>query len=247
MSDLLRGPLLKVDRANKHIVDIKETIRDLQNSYASTVEHDSKTGVVTLKYDSLEAPRLVSQIALMFGDAVHNLRTSLDYVWFAIMRQIDPAIADKYTKFPFKDTLQELDAALNGRKINVIAPRLFDGMRTEIKPYRGGNDGLCRLHDLDIADKHLLLTPVVSYSSISGGTVEDDAGRPHDLNTHGIEGDGPFYVSLFPGYKIKGHGHISVTVLFDEGASVPRWELLPVVETLPFLVTNVLHQIKAWV
>ena len=225
MSDLLRNSRLKVDRAKKHIADIKATIQELQDSFASTVEHDSKSGVVALKYDSPEAPRIVNEIALMFGDAVHNLRTSLDYAWVAVMRQINPAMVDGYTKFPFREALKGLDAALTGRKINVAAPRLFDGMRTDIKPYRGGNDSLCRLHDLNIADKHLLLTPVVSYSSISGGTVEDETGRSHDLNTFGIEGDGPFYVSFLPGYKVKDHGHISVTVLFDEGAPNPRWDM----------------------
>ena len=82
---------------------------------------------------------------------------------------------------------------------------------------------------------------------ISGGTVKDEAGRSHDLMTHGIEGDGPFCVSFRPGYKIKDHGHISVTVLFDEGAPNPRWDVLAVVESLPFQVTNVLNKLATWI
>jgi len=247
MSDLFRESRLKIDRAKKHIADIRAAILGLQGTYTSTVEHDSNRGAVSLKYDSSQASRIVTEIALMFGDAIHNLRTSLDYAWIAAMRHINPAIVDKYTKFPFRENLQDLDAALTGRKIDVDAPRLFDGMRTVIKPYRGGDDALCRLHDLDIADKHLLLTPIVSYSSISGGTVEDETGRTIDLNTHGIEGDGPFYVSLHAGYQIKNHGHISVNVLFDEGSSIPRWEVFPVIEPLPTLVTNVLDRINSWI
>jgi len=247
MSDLFSESRLKVDRAKKHIADIKVAIQELQDSYTSVVEHNPKTGVVSLKYYSFQDARLVGEMALIFGDAIHNLRTSLDYAWVAAMRQINPATVDRHTKFPFRETLQDLDAALTGRNIDVAAPRLFDGMRTDIKPYRGGNDSLCRLHDLDIADKHLLLTPVVSYSSISDGTVEDETGRPHDLNTHGIEGDGPFYVTFRPGYKIKDHGHISLTVLFGEGASAPaRWDVFAVVEELPFHVTNVLRKIATW-
>ncbi len=247
VSDLIADSLLKVDRAKHHIADIKATILNLQGSYTSTVEHNPKRGVVSLKYDSSEAPRIVSEIALMLGDAVHNLRTSLDYVWVAAIQQITPNMVSRYTKFPFRETSQELDAALTRAKIDVAAPKLFDGMRTDIKPYRGGNDTLCRLHDLDIADKHLLLTPVVSYSSISDGTVEDETGRLIELNTDGIEGDGPFYVPLFSRYKIKNHGHISVTVLFGEGASIPRWEVSAVVEELPFHVTNVVRKIRTWI
>jgi hypothetical protein len=245
VSDLIANSLLKVDRAEKHIADIKATILRLQGTYTSVVEDDSKTGTSSLKYDSTEAPQILSEIALMFGDAVHNLRTSLDYAWVAAMRRINPAMADKHAKFPFRSTLQELDAALAGRNINVAAPKLFDGMRTVIKPYDRGNDMLVRLHDLDIADKHLLLTPVVAYSSISGATVEDETGRVIELNTDGVEGDGPWYVALGQ-YKVKDQGHISVTVLFDQGAAVPRWEVLPVVEVLPLHVINALRKIDSW-
>jgi hypothetical protein len=247
MDDLLRDSILKIGRAEKHIADLNATILELQDSYVSAVEHDSERGIVSLKYDSPRAAHLVKEVALIFGDAIHNLRTSLDYAWVAIVRQVSPAMVDGYTKFPFRETARDLDAALTGRRIDVAAPRLFDGMRTDIKPYRGGNDSLCRLHDLDIADKHLLLTPVVSYSSISDGTVEDETGRPHDLNTFGIEGDGPFYVSLNPGYKIKDHGHISVTVLFDEGTPTPRCQVSSVIETLPIQVTKILQKLRTMV
>lgn len=247
MSDLFRNSLFKVDRAKKHIADLNAAVLALQDSYASSVEHNSETGVVSLKFDSPVADHLITEIALILGDAIHNLRTSLDYAWVAALHKINPAIADRYTKFPFRNTLQELDAAMNGRNINVVAPVLFNGMRNDIKPYRGGDDSLFRLHELDIADKHLLLTPVVSYSSISGGTVEDETGRLHDLNTIGIHGDGPFYVTFVPGYKIKDHGHISVNVLFDQGAAVPQWEVLSVLQPLPFQVTNVLTKIDSWI
>lgn len=246
MSDLFNNSRLKVDRANKHIADLTATIFSLQGSYTSTVEHHPKTRVVSLKYNSVEECRLLGEIALIFGDAIHNLRTSLDYAWFAAMHKINPAIAGRYTKFPFRDTIKNLDAALTERKINVAAPRLFDGILTDIKPYRGGNDSLRRLHDLDIADKHFLLTPVVSYSSISDGTVEDEAGRLHELNTDGVRGNGPFYVDLVPGYKIKNHGHISVDVLFDKGAPVPEWQVLPVIEPLPDLVLSIVNKIDYW-
>jgi len=246
VTDLTANSVLKVDRAKKHIADIRAAIQDLQNSYASTVEQNSKTGVVSLKYDSPRASGIVKEIALIFGDAVHNLRTALDYVWVAAMLHINPAVDIRHLKFPFRNSLQELDAALTGRQINITSPRLFDGMRTDIKPYSGGNDSIWRLHNLDISDKHLLLTPVISYSSISDGRVKDERGRPHELHTFGIRGDGPFYVDMFPGYQVEEHGHISVGVLFDEGAPVPQWEVIAVLEELPLHVTSAMNKIQSW-
>jgi hypothetical protein len=246
MSDLIADALLKLDRAKQHINEIKITVLRLQNTYTSVVEHHPD-GSVSLKYSSSEESQILEQASLILGDAMHNLRTALDYVWVAARRSIDPAVETSCVKFPFRDTLHELDAAMTGTKIDLLAPRLFDGMRTEIKPYCGGNDMLVRLHRFDIDDKHLLLTPVIGNASILDAAVEDKSGTVHMVNTHAIPGNGPIRTTFFPGHKIKEHGHISIGVLFDKRSAFKEWEIVPVVDVLAVHVLDTLRKIDSWI
>jgi hypothetical protein len=246
MADILKDSLLKVDRAKKHIDDIKAAVLRLEGSYASAVEYHSDNSV-SLKYSSPEESRFLKEIALVLGDAMHNLRTALDYAWVAARLHIDPTVEVQNIKFPFRDTLQYLDAAMTGAKINLLAPALFDGMRRDIKPYDGGNDMLVRLHRFDIADKHLLLTPVIGNASIQDAAVEDKSGTVHAVNTHAIPGDGPLRTTFLPGHKIKEHGHISIGVLFDKRSAFKEWEIVPVVDVLAVHVLDTLRKIDSWI
>jgi hypothetical protein len=246
VSALIGDALLKLDRAKQHISDIITTLLRLERSYTSCVENHSD-GCVSLKYSSGEESQLLQQVALILGDAMHNLRTALDYAWVAARKRLDPAVNVGHIKFPFRDTLQELDAAMAGAKINLLAPRLFEGIRTDIQPYGGGNDMLVRLHRFDIEDKHLLLTPVIGHASISGATVKDKSGVVHEVNTDAVSGNGALRVTFFTGHQIQEHGQISIGVLFDERSAFKAWEVIAVVDTLTAHVLNTLRKIDSWI
>ena len=64
----------------------------------------------------------------------------------------------------------------------------------------------------------LYLQALFMGACISGGTVVHEAGRSRELITDSIDGDGPLFVTLKPGHK----GNLTVTVLFDHGAQIPR-------------------------
>jgi hypothetical protein len=208
---------LKIDRANKHVNDIEAAILSLKGHYVSRVEEH---GQVSIRYECPDFGRHLSEIALVTGDAVHNLRTALDYAWVSVIESLKLPVR-KWTKFPFMDTEDELRNALAERKVGGPGSPLFERIVKEVKPYRGGNPSLCALHEADIADKHKLILPVIDRAAVHGITVEDEHGQAISGDTWDLRGtDGFFHLDFAATVKIRNQGHLSLAVHFDEGSAL---------------------------
>ena len=95
---------------------------------------------------------------------------------------------------------------------------MFDRVVSDIKPYEtGGNCLVTILHDLDVSDKHWLLTPLMRVASVRDVIVEDEKGNLVTGHTWPVHGDGPYYVDFGPTHKVKDRGRITLDVVFDEG------------------------------
>lgn len=93
------------------------------------------------------------------GDAVHNIRSSLDLMASELARIRDKNPNDVY--FPFAASEDDL---LANKKFVTFKKKAGDDcaeLLLSLKPYRGGNDLLRALHELDNQDKHssLILMP----------------------------------------------------------------------------------------
>ena len=172
MNSIFHGSRLKIERANKHIGDLKTLMDGLVNTDSNrlSIKEDAETGKQFLKIDFIKP--LPSETVLIIGDAIHNLHSALDLMMYAVVPN-----PDKHTKFPFRDDRQELVNAINGGKIKAAWPtEICDLIIDTIKPYPGGNDTLCGLHDLDIVDKHrrLILYRTVTAIALD---IEDENGK----------------------------------------------------------------------
>jgi hypothetical protein len=96
-------------------------------------------------------------IGLIVGDALHNLRSTLDHLAWQLVLEAGSAPTSS-TSFPIFD-----DAAKYGRgalsKLAGMRQSAIDAIAA-IKPYKGGNDTLWRLHRLNNVDKHRLVISV---------------------------------------------------------------------------------------
>ena len=239
-----RDARLKIDRANKHIEEIKTAVLCLHEAYISVIESDANTGGHSIKYKCPDLEDRLLQIALMTGDAVHNLRTALDYAWIATIDSLRLP-QTRYTKFPFTETLKMLQDQLAERQINTANPILFEKLTADIKPYRAGNLHLWALHSLDITDKHKLLLPLVNYAGADGIRVEDEHGTVHPIELMPrTGGTNVMFLDFLPNIKIKEKGHIAASILFDEGPMggfpIPE-ELL----TLSYSAFSVIESLEA--
>lgn len=150
--------LVKYHWAQKHIRNLEASLTAIRNTdgYDLSTEDDSETGEVT--YYCSKVSTIQDEIRLMLGDAIHNLRSTLDHLAHKIVEAAPNGIVDKWTCFPIFDSPHAYNTLKHGKVkgIGQFAMAAID----RLQPYKGGNSYLWILHQLDIADKHRLILTV---------------------------------------------------------------------------------------
>jgi len=164
MSDLL-GARLKVERAKHHIADlsVEKTSFLATDPYCTTPEYYPEHDFTVYYLDKFTA--VPARIALIAGDAAHNLRSALDLLASTLVGRGPGRNKRGHTYFPIRETAAKYQADAPGMVEGMLPSDIqrIDGF----KPYGGGNDQLWGLHRLDIIDKHCLLpTPVIAVNRI---------------------------------------------------------------------------------
>ena len=147
---------IKVKRAKEHINNLELLISGFIESKPYEVFRQEETNGETNFRVKVKA-QPPQEWGAIIGDVIHNLRSSLDY----LVRQLVLAngkTPSKKTGFPICDNAKKFEA-YGVRKIQGVSNSAVHLVRA-LKPYKGGNDALWRLHELDIMDKHKLLIPV---------------------------------------------------------------------------------------
>jgi hypothetical protein len=171
-----RGSRLKVKRAYKHIEELETWLRDLVQSNINTAMSykDRNPGSESYTINIQRPVGFSEDVAPIVGDAVHNLRASLDHIASAIViagRKDDPAIA----YFPLQDTRQSLVKSPDYGLIERVAPDLALEIADVIKPYKtGGDSRFWSLNRLDRMDKHRLLIPTLTESGHRISAIRED-------------------------------------------------------------------------
>jgi hypothetical protein len=236
---------LKIERANKHIADIKTFIAALPDRYTVTIEKDPNTGNPVIKHDLRGRDTVATDLAVIIGDAVHNLNCALDHAWVTLIKRFVPSAVTKFSKFPIYETEDKLKIALHGAKVDSTAPELFEFIVADIQPYMRGNHTLWFIHRLDILDKHRLLIPVLQMAAIDGVVLENERGSREFVSGWGSLEKAPYFMAIESGWHIKHNGHVSVAIIFDErtplyGMDVP--DMLSTFATKTLNVVGLLEQ-----
>jgi hypothetical protein len=156
-SPRLLGLLVKTERAKKHINDLYSAIRTFCESdpYPVIIEDDPQTGDRVFRVrESRAVPAVISA---MLGDAIHNLRSVLDYLaWQLVLANHDTP--GNWTAYPIFESVEKYESHKAGKVkgMSDVAVEMIDAT----KPYQGGTDDLWRLHRLDNIDKHRLLITI---------------------------------------------------------------------------------------
>lgn len=156
---------LKVDRAKQHIRDVHNLLQK-RRPFRYTIETDYEACESSIGAKRNEA--VLADLALMIGDAVHNLRSALDHrVWELIAPSCegDEKVL-RNIQFPFASSSGNVEKTFKRREINRAAKEVWIALE-DLKPYPGGNDDLCLVNQLDVLDKHKLLIPAADYTVIT--------------------------------------------------------------------------------
>jgi hypothetical protein len=243
MSKLFRDARLKVRRANKHIADLEAAISALKENYTATVVQNIDTGHQDLIHAIPDFAGAADEMALIAGDAIHNLKTALDFAWMSTLRKHVPTANLDCAKFPVYPSRRELECALNGVPINARSnSALFELVVSDIQPFEGGRNGVMyALHKLDISDKHLLLLGLVPLAGIDGIMVQ----KPDGEVVRGFAGatrNLPPYVIPFDGnIRIEDKGKLTFHIVLKEAGI---YDSVHIMEVLPKFSQVVSHYIE---
>lgn len=166
MVDPLNGALARVARAEEHLGTLDEAMDGWGKEHRATLAGDKKSDGTEYSFyvDFDPLPDLV-RWALLIGDCVHNLRAALDHMVFECSGPAPPGgcefpvfLSKRYFDLPENDRRGHL-YKVRGVKHDVVRA-LIERAQPWKDLERPERHPLWVLHQLDIQDKHRLLTPV---------------------------------------------------------------------------------------
>lgn len=158
----VQGVQQKIDHARLHAETLSKSVSEwmVRSPPSATPEYlPDRRGYRLILQPFVEAPPL-EQWALLVGDCVHNLRSALDNLAFALaLRRHDPPADPKGIYFPVFDDAKEFSARA-GRTLGQL-PEDAVQLLTAFQPFNRAaeqvkRDALLLLHHLDTHDKHRL-------------------------------------------------------------------------------------------
>jgi hypothetical protein len=155
-NNLLSDAYRKFDRAKHHIADFQRHIEpfEREDAYKTIAEPNPDNPDQLLHKIKLAKP-LPDSLAEIVGDAVNNLRESLDVALYAIT-VASGKVKPLNTNFPFPPNFAEFGRVL-GRAKDV--PEQIKALLRGFQPYKGGNDLLWALNRICVVNKHNMLIP----------------------------------------------------------------------------------------
>jgi hypothetical protein len=153
----------KLDRAAHHLNTFGVALADFEplNRDIISRETDAQTGV--RHYRVARQPTVPASLALIAGDVIHNLRSALDHLAFALCmadgQQLTPG-QQKGIYFPITETRDKHEAAIKSQLQGLAPSDAIDEIRL-IEPHGDGASAvLWTLAKLSNTDKHRLVLDV---------------------------------------------------------------------------------------
>ena len=242
--DVLISPRLKVERAYRHIDELRSVTQPLSRDFYEIATNDhtffpdfNKWG---FSADYRPVKPIPELLALIIGDAVHNLRSALDHLATGICRSVRPGAKEH---FPIHPKRQNLETAPALASIEEAIPGAKKTFLEKIRPQDGPDEALWRFNDLNNDDKHNLLIPTVTVAEVTG---IDARNAGFEMANYVRVGDGArplnILVVLNPvaPVTINYNATVAVNVSFGSGLA---FENEPVVPTLTQIAGIVSHTI----
>jgi hypothetical protein len=151
----------KVERAKKHFRDLEVELISFgkQHSYVLTGERNNDSGKINGPYFQHRLPIIPVNILTAAGDVIHNLRSALDHLAYQLVAVGSPgSVPSRRAEFPIAKDFTTYKAE-TPRKVEGMTPEAVEAIN-RLKPYKGGNEALWRIHELNNIDKHRMLFAV---------------------------------------------------------------------------------------
>lgn len=216
---------VKIERAKNHLQQLSAELLRFKgkNAYVVGGKEYPKIGFNTAS--PINLPVLSWNAVAIAGDLVHNLRSSLDIlagqlVWVGTGKE-----PTRRVEFPIAKDLATYEAE-KPRKVDGMGPLAIKHI-DNLKPYKGGNEALWRLHELDNIDKHRMLFTLAHDMLFVAGCM------PNTLGESGFwlkTGD-PNFVGLCD-REVEQNVQLEVEKAFDKAKVMQSDALLPSLQDL---------------
>lgn len=156
----------KVERAKAHIEDLHVSLERFWNTKPNSIRFEDDAQRRERTYYLVTVADIPLPILNIIGDVLYNLRSALDHVAYAL--PLAPGITERgWNQFPIVESATEYMSAKVRRKVEIFRQDAVKALDA-VKPYKGGNDTLWELHELNKVDKHrLLLTACIANTARS--------------------------------------------------------------------------------
>lgn len=243
MSDHFISSYKKIQWAEKHIRDLQSLLAKFTRSdfYTVSVKAHPKQGTNFLCFKIRHFRFPVDDAALTIGDALHNLRSALDLMYYETVLACN-GVPTAWTRFPICKTGKELTKrwAKSALKQKQVSCPVIGLVLDTIKPYEAGNPLLWALHALNIVDKHQLLIPMLKFMGFTGVRLEDDKGQRIGRSEYLMNKSCTIRLMDANDRKVtvKDKGHASMAILFDEGTPLQGESIVPTLKRIAEVVTR---------
>lgn len=218
------------------------------------VEDNADSGSQMLRIVSVDP--LPAEMVLTLGDAVHNLRCSLDYVVNELLGWKDTRLT-----FPMGEEREELvdsfrtqpetvGGKTKGKGRNAAIEMAVNGIGTfivdEIRPYKSDDGFLWPLGKLDGRDKHRLLIPVLVPQTIRGINVVDKNDNRMINCIARVSAGGVGNIAQFGagGLKIESYGKPTAEIFLNEPGVVESERMFPTLVQMSQAVAQTIGRIE---
>ena len=240
---------VKIDRAKKHLRDLKTVKENFINSSPFTPgfrpdERPENEGLNVWFMTNIEP--IPEEISALAGDAIHNIRSALDHLICQLVLSEGNSVSHQTAFFIFRTA--QIDEAIFQRRVSGVSQQAKDKIRT-LEPYKDGQGhSLWVLHELDIADKHQgLITTLFRVDNVRleiGTTLRQRRPTPRFALPHfgePLEVHKPFFICE-PGTEFQ--SYFSFDVAINQPNVVPCKPVIWSVETLIEKVNELIDGFK---
>ena len=184
---------VKVERAKQHLRHLAGDI--LAAEYTNVVSSDKYAALGQKGGHSFSAgpsdgpitvPQFSVDVLTGIGDIAHNLRSALDHLACQLVIVTGHKVTNKVC-FPIAEDVTRYESRKAGI-VECVGPGVIEAM-DRLKPYKGGNLDLWRIHELDRIDKHRNLFTLAHPVSLTADWLPDGSFL--------FKKDAPDYAGLF--------------------------------------------------
>ncbi len=246
------APRLKIARAQRHIEELASRVADFwrEKPISIVVEDHPSFAPFNVVWTARISKPVPHDLAPIVGDAIHNLRTALDLMASDLVQLNRQSTKGVY--FPIAAAEAGLDDMIKDKNFRRAGPDAV-ALLKNLKPFRGGNEAIRALHDLDLKDKHQALLPIahganvdLSYLLANSETAKaDDIAKLRKWSSR-IERDGQMLVipmrSHSPPVGTKIKAEFALTL--DHEGALGRFEIVAALNELARIVEAVVGEFE---